>query len=381
MLLLKNCSYLSSEGIFIAGDIAIDGEKIVDIGKLTPSAGWQVVDANGLRIVPGLIDIHFHGAVGYDVMDASLEEFNKISDYLVESGTTSFLATTITSPKEELSDTIKKIHGASQEVNNKYSPILGVHVEGPYINRMKKGCHNADWMRYPSIEELRELREILGPDLIIHMTLAPEIDGAMEFIKSATQEGVSISIGHSNATAEITYKGVANGANCFTHLFNAMRGIDHREPGVAGAALNSDSFVELICDGVHVHPEIINLVYKLKGKERIILVTDAMKAAGLGDGTYEFGGFKVIVDKGIARKEDGTLASSTLTMLDAVKNMVKFTGASLVEAILMATRNPAQAIGAYDKIGSIEVGKRADLVVLDENLNIAKVICRGKIRD
>jgi N-acetylglucosamine-6-phosphate deacetylase len=380
MILLKNCKYLSPEGIFVIGDLAIDDTEIVDPGIINTPVEPVVIDLNGLRVVPGFIDIHFHGAMGYDIMDASLEEFKKISDYLINGGTTSFLATTITSPKQELIDTIKKIRCASQESDGKFSSILGVHVEGPYINRVKKGCHKADWMRCPSTEELGELREILGPDLKIHMTLAPEIEGAMEFIKCAVQKGVSISIGHSNATAEITCESIANGANCFTHLFNAMKGIDHREPGVAGAALNSDSFVELICDGVHVHPDMINIVYRLKGKDQIILVTDAMKAAGLGDGTYEFGGFKVIVDKGVARKEDGTLASSTLTMLDAVKNMVMFTKISLEEAILMATRNPAQAIGVYDKVGSIEIGKRADLVILDENMNIVEILCGGKTR-
>jgi N-acetylglucosamine-6-phosphate deacetylase len=379
VLLLKNCVYLSPDGAFVAGDISIDGDKILDTGSIIPSEDCEVMDLGGLKVVPGFIDIHFHGAVGYDIMDASPEEFKLISNYLAKNGTTSYLATTITSTEQKLRKTIKKISTCANEEASIGSSILGVHVEGPYINETKKGCHNSEWMRTPSIEELKEFKKSLGEGLKLHLTVAPEIYGALEFIKYAVHESASVSIGHSSATAEVTRKAVENGAVSFTHLFNAMKGIDHREPGVAGAALILDSFTELICDGVHVHPDIINLIYRLKGKDRIVLVTDAMKAAGLGDGSYEFGGFKVIVNKGIARKEDGTLASSTLTMLEAVKNMIKFTEAPLEAAVLMASRNPAQAVGSYDKVGSIEAGKMADLIVMDDNLDIVKIFCRGNL--
>jgi N-acetylglucosamine-6-phosphate deacetylase len=379
MLLLKNCKYLSPEGFFTDGDIEIRNEEIVSSGRISSAADGEVLDLKGLRIIPGFIDIHFHGAMGYDIMDAPLEGFKQIANYLVKNGTTSFLATTITSPKQNLENTLKMIYTIAEKEDNIFASILGVHVEGPFINQVKKGCHNANWMRCPAVDEFEDLKKILGTDLKTHMTVAPEVEGALEFIKYASANGASISIGHSNATADITKKAIENGAVSFTHLFNAMRGIDHREPGVAGAALNSKCFVELICDGVHVHPDIVKLIYKLKGSESIILVTDAMKAAGLGDGQYEFGGFKVIVHDRIARKEDGTLASSTLTMLNAVKNIIEFTGSSLEEAVLMATRNPAQAIGAYDKVGSIETGKRADLVALNDNLDIAKVFSKGKL--
>ncbi|MCM0649662.1 N-acetylglucosamine-6-phosphate deacetylase [Clostridium swellfunianum] len=378
MLILKNCSYLSKDRNFVTGNIAVDKDTIVNIGDFNISSEDIVVDLNGKKVIPGLIDIHFHGAVGYDVMDASPEEFNKISSYLAKCGTTSYLATTITSSKKNLFVALSNIKEAANNKHLAQASIEGVHIEGPYINSEKKGCHDVNYMRAPLNSEFDELKSGFGDTLELHFTIAPEIQGAEEFIKYACKSGATVSIGHTNAKTETVKAALGWGANIFTHLYNAMRGIDHREPGVAGTALNSDSYVELISDGVHVHPDIVNITYKLKGSEKLVLVTDAMKAAGLGDGTYDFGGFKVIVKDGIARQENGTLASSTLTMLNAVKNIMKFTGASLEEAVRMGSENPARAAHIFDRVGSIETGKKADLVVLNDNLEVQSVYCRGK---
>jgi N-acetylglucosamine-6-phosphate deacetylase len=377
MLVLRNCSYLNSLGVFITGDIGVIEDTIVELGIIDIQESDEVIDISGLTVIPGLIDIHFHGALGYDIMEASQENMKKISSYLAKNGTTSFMATTITSTKETLLETLANINQIFKTSNNLNSSIVGVHIEGPYISSLKKGCHNAEWMRIPSLEEYADIRKAVGDVLSVHITLAPELDGALEFMKHAVKEGVTVSIGHSNADYKTTKSALNSGAVIFTHLYNAMRGIDHREPGVVGAALNSDSYVEIICDGIHVHPDIVNMTWRLKGSDKIVLVTDAMKAAGLGDGIYEFGGFKILVSDGIARKEDGTLASSTLSMLDAVKNMIKFTGITLEQAVQMATKNPAKAVGIFGQVGSIEVNKKADLVILNKDLNIVDVYRKG----
>lgn len=378
MLILKNCNYLSKDRIFVKGNMGIDNDTIVNLGEFKINTDDTIVDLEGAKVIPGLIDIHFHGAVGCDVMEASPKDLNKIASYLAENATTSYLPTTITSSKKDLFNALSNIREASENSTTALASIEGVHIEGPYINSEKKGCHDVNYMRVPLKEEFDELKSRLGDDLQLHFTIAPEIKGAEEFITYACKSGATVSIGHTNAKSETVKAALSWGANIFTHLYNAMRGIDHREPGVAGTALNSDSYVELICDGVHVHPDIVNITYKLKGSEKLVLVTDAMKASGLGDGVYDFGGFKVIVKEGIARQENGTLASSTLTMLNAVKNIMKFTGASLAEAVQMGSENPARALGIFDKVGSIENGKKADLVVLDDNMDILSVYCRGK---
>lgn len=377
MLILMNCNYLNHNGTFTSGAIRINGDTIVELGNIHIDEQDEIIDNNGYTVIPGLIDIHFHGALGCDIMDSSTEDLKKISSYLTKNGTTSYMATTITSTKEVLLKTLANIRQASTALNSSGASIVGIHIEGPYINCLKKGCHNTEWVRKPTIEEYEEIKEAIGEDLNMHMTIAPELDSALEFIEHAVKEGTTISIGHSDADYRTAKAALNSGAVVFTHLYNAMRGIDHREPGVAGAALCTNSYVELICDGIHVHPDIIDMTVKLKGSNRIILVTDAMKAAGLGDGVYEFGGFKVTVKDGIARKDDGTLASSTLTMFDAVKNIMRYSNITLEKAVQMATKNPAKAIGAFHKVGSIEVGKKADLVILDKDLNIVNVYCNG----
>lgn len=243
MIVLKNCNYLSSSRFFASGNIGVENGIISNLGKFHIDPADRVVDMNGARVIPGLIDIHFHGAVGHDIMGASPEDLGKISSYLAKSGTTAYLATTITSSKEVLLNTLCNI---KEYCNNKaaaQATIEGVHIEGPYISPEKKGCHDVNYMKPPSKKEFEEIKMMLGDGMQIHFTIAPEIEGAEDFISYVCKSGATVSIGHTNAKSETVKCALKCGANIFTHLYNAMRGIDHREPGASGTALNSDSYV------------------------------------------------------------------------------------------------------------------------------------------
>lgn len=378
MFVLRNGYYLPPAGSFVEGDIAIDNGKIISVGPVPAAEGnIENIDLQGLRVIPGLVDIHTHGALGYDVMAASPMELKEVAGFIGRNGVTSFLPTTITSEIKYVNKALENIKAAS-EIGDNGASIEGVHIEGPYINAKHKGCHETSWIKPADIKEYENFKSILGDKLKIRITVAPEIPGALEFIKHVSSRGDSITIGHTDADSNTVKEAVENGANSFTHLFNAMKGIHHREPGTVGAALSGEAFVELICDGIHVHPDVIKMVYKIKGADKILLVTDAMHATGLGDGDYLFGGLKIKVTGGIARTEDGALAGSTLILWNAVKNMMKFAGVSFEEAVRMATINPAKVIGIDNITGSIETGKRADLVVVDEAFDIKAVFCKGK---
>lgn len=376
IICLKNGKYLAEDGEIKEGSVYIEKDQIVLVGEdRTEKQRCQVLDITNKIVIPGFIDIHFHGAVGSDLMYAKPEEIIKISKFLAKNGTTSYLATTITSSIEDLEEAVKNISVASYQVAGG-AAIEGIHIEGPYISPLKKGCHEPVYMRSPQNKDYDDLKRMVAP-LKLHFTVAPEIEKVLDFITYVKAKRDTLSIGHSDADSLLVKDALKAGATSFTHLFNAMKGINHREAGVAGAALSSNAFAELICDGVHVNPEIMKLVYRLKGKDQIILVTDAMQAAGLGDGDFLFGGFKVHVQDGIARNEDGTLASSTLMMLDAVINMKKLTGVSFAEAIQMATLNPAKLLALDKTLGSIAEGKRADILVVDEMMNLEMVFCKG----
>jgi N-acetylglucosamine-6-phosphate deacetylase len=257
--------------------------------------------------------------------------------------------------------------------------ILGIHMEGPYINPEKKGAQKEDDIKKISIEGFLEFNQASG-NLIRLVTIAPEIPGAIDLIKYLYKQGIIASVGHSNATYVQTQAGIQAGLSHVTHTFNAMRGLHHREPGVVGAALTSPELtVEVIADGIHIHPIVLKILTKIKEGEEIVLITDAMRAAGLKDGTYDLGGQEVIVAKGQARLKDGTLAGSVLTMDKAVKNMVNKVGIQLPKAIQMASFNPAKSIGIDDKKGSLEPDKDADIVILNKNLETELTIVAGKI--
>jgi len=340
--------------------------------------GAEVIEGKDKYIVPGYIDIHVHGGGGSDVMDGDYEAINQIAIAHSHFGTTSFLPTTMTMSKDKIIRSLRSICEAVKK-GTAGAEILGIHMEGPYINPEKKGAQKEEDIKKISIKEFLEFNQASG-NLICLVTIAPEMLGAIGLIKYLYKQGIIASVGHTNATYVQTQAGIQAGLSHVTHAFNAMRELHHREPGVVGAALTSPELtVEVIADGIHIHPIVLKILTKIKEGEKIVLITDAMRAAGLKDGTYDLGGQEVIVAKGQARLKDGTLASSVLTMDKAVKNMVNKVGIQLPKAIQMASFNPARSIGIDDKKGSLEPGKDADIVILNKNLETELTIVAGKI--
>lgn len=373
-LLIRNARLVEKDRVK-DGDLLIERGIIAGVGRGQrgrPSTGLRVINAHGLYASPGFIDLQVNGSGGYNFMEASYEEIGQILSFHARHGTTALLATTVTAPLEEIRKTIHTVRDAAQKI------ILGMHIEGPFVSQKQKGAQNPQYLMTPSLEKLDELAS--GYEEFIRIvTLAPELAGARELIARIKEMGAVPSLGHSDATYEETLKAIGEGVALFTHLFNAMRGLHHREPGVVGAALESDVMVELIADGIHVHPALIRLLVKVKGIDEICLVTDSISAAGLEDGEYRLGGLKVYVREGIARLSDGTLAGSTLFMNRAVRNFIEFTGVSLPEAVRAASLNPATLLGVDERKGSIEEGKDADIVIFDEDLEIHYTIIGGKI--
>lgn len=384
MLILKNGLYLSAQGEFVEGNIFIEDGIIKSITKKInflchyQSRGGQIeiLDLKGKYLIPGLVDIHTHGAIGYDISIATPSQISKLSRYYSHRGITSFLPTIITSSSQDRMNALRNIRQA-HEMGSSGASIEGVHLEGPFINSKRRGTHNPNWITSPKFSDFDQYKDILG-DLKIHITVAPEIENCLEFIRYVAHRGGSIGIGHTDGDYQMTLQAIEAGASIFTHLFNAMRAPHHREPGVVGAALASQAMVEIIADGIHIHPAMVKTTIKAKGYDKVVLVTDSMHAAGLGEGKYDFGGFEVEIKGGVAKKQDGTIAGSLINLMDGVRNVVGFAEIPLEEAVAMATINPARVLGLDHIIGSIEVGKRADLVAIDDDIKVHRVFCRGK---
>ena len=350
--------------------VAIEDGRIVSIasrdsGALPVQPQARILDFPGATLAPAFFDVHIHGAAGHDVMEATPQALNAIGSFLASRGTGSFLATTVTAP---LDKTLRALTGLArllaQPAAADQARPLGIHLEGPFLSHAKCGVQPVEHMLSPDIAVFDRLFDAAEGHVRL-MTLAPELPGAAELTAHATSRGVRISLGHSNANAAETRAAIAAGAVSATHTFNAMRPLDHREPGILGTVLTTDSlFAELICDGIHTAPEIVKLWWKAKGPERAILVTDAMSAAGMPDGEYQLGGFAVQVANGRAMAR-GVLAGSVLTLDRALTNFIAFTGAPLSQALRLLTANPAAMTGLADRTGSIVVGQPAYLVAVD----------------
>ena len=338
----------------------------------------RVLDFPGSTLAPAFFDVHFHGAKGHDVMEATVEAIAAIGSFLASHGTGSFLATTVTAP---LDATLRALAGlakllAQPPVEGQAQPI-GIHLEGPFLSHVKRGVQPAEHLLAPDMATFDRLCEAAEGRVRL-MTLAPELPGAVELAAHATSRGVRVSLGHSNATAAETRAAIVAGAVSATHTFNAMRPLDHREPGILGTVLTCDSlFAELICDGIHVAPEMVKLWWKAKGAERAILVTDAMSATGMPDGEYHLGGFAVEVSHGRAMAR-GVLAGSVLTLDRALTNFMEFTGAPLEHALRLLTVNPASMTGLDDLAGSVAVGQPANLVAVDGAGKLVGSVVHGK---
>jgi N-acetylglucosamine-6-phosphate deacetylase len=343
----------------------------------------SVVDYPGAMLAPAFLDVHIHGAAGHDVMEATPQALNTIGRFLASRGTGSYLATTVTA---SLTATLRSLSGLAtllahppEETQAQARP-LGIHLEGPFLSHLKRGVHPPEYLQAADIGIFDQLFEAAEGHIRL-MTLAPELPGASELASHATSRGVRVSLGHSNATAAATHAAIAAGAVSATHTFNAMRPLDHREPGILGVVLTTDSlYAELICDGIHVAPELVRLWWKTKGPERSILVTDAMSAAGMPDGEYQLGGleggFTVQVANGRATFA-GVLAGSVLTLDRALANFVEFTGAPLEKAIRLLTANPAAMTGLSDQAGGLAAGQSANLVAVDAAGKLLASILNG----
>lgn len=332
---------------------------------------------NDHYLVPGFIDLHIHGANGYDVMDGTEEALAGISLALATEGVTGYLATTMTAEDELIDSVLEAI--AKMPSSKDGAAILGVHLEGPFIAKDKVGAQRKEAVRDPDLTLLQRWQKCAQGAIKI-VTLAPELPNAFALIKLLREMHIKASIGHTNATYAQTCEAIAAGCTQATHLFNAMSGLHQREPGAVGALLLSDAIIaELIVDDNHLHPAIIEIAWRIKNKERLMLVTDAMRAKCLGDGEYNLGGQIVSVHENRATLADGTLAGSTLSMPQAIKNMVQFSHCTLAEAIAMASENPACAIGIEASKGSIGIGKDADLVVLNADLEVVLTMRAGRV--
>lgn len=381
-ILIKNSKIITPYEIKKGYSLIINNGKIKDIIKnetIYKNQFDKIIDLEGKYLSPGFIDIHNHGNNGHDSMEGTYEALESMSKYHIKNGVTGYLATPMTNPKENILKAIENAARYIQEKNDKGAKVLGIYLEGPYFSQEKKGAQPSEYIKTPDIEELKMyIKE--GKGNIKVVALAPEINNAKETITYLKEQGIKISAGHTNATYEETIEGIERGITQVTHLYNGMRSFTHREPGVIGAALTDERvYCEMICDGIHLHKAAMKMAVKMKGKDKIILISDAIMAAGLSDGEYELGGQKVFVKDGEARLESGVLAGSTLTLNRAVYNMVHLVGVPLKEAVQMASLNPARAIGIDKRKGSIEIGKDADIIAFDENLNVSFTMVEGNI--
>lgn len=373
MLAIKNAKIVLEDRIE-EGKVLLFSDKIEKITDNIPE-GYEVIDAHGGYVTPGFIDLHIHGYLGKDVCDADVDSIKTIAGGIVENGVTGFLPTTMTVDMS----VIKGALDACREVRNsgEYygSTILGVHAEGPFISASKKGAQDERFILKPDADFVKA-----NADIIKIITLAPEEDKDFAEIKRIAEEtDVVVSMGHTSADYKTAMESTKNGVKHATHLFNAMTPMTHRAPGVVGAALNSDVTCELIVDTYHVDPALYEMVYRMKGR-KLCFITDCLPAGGLPEGEYTLGGAKIIYKNNLCKLEDGTIAGSVLKLNKGVWNVYNNSSIPLYECVNCATLNPATAIGVADRKGSIEVGKDADIVILDNEFNVKKTIIGGVVR-
>lgn len=381
-LLLKNAKIVLKDRV-IEGDILTADGIIRDIidrkspVKAETLEAENSIDLDGKYVVPGFIDVHIHGSNGADVMDGTAEALKTISSYIATKGTTKFLATTLTSSKEELINVLK-IAADLQNKELNGATIFGVHMEGPYFDIEYKGAQNEKYMKPATEKEIKDYLNV-KPGLVKMMSLSPHTEQSIETVKFLKENGVIVSVGHSAAKFDDVMKAVDAGLSHSTHTFNGMRGINHREPGVAGAALISDKInAEVIFDKIHIHPEIVRLMIKAKGTDKVICITDAMAATGLPNGDYKLGELDVYVKDGEARlKSNDSLAGSVLTLDKAFRHVIEL-GYPIYEAVKLTSTNAAVEFGL--NAGAIEVGKEADFTILDDSYNVDMTIVNGNIK-
>ena len=366
-MIIKNASIYTEDHTFVNGNAVVENGRFVSFSDFSEQDA-QIVDAQGLYMIPGLVDIHFHGCMGADMCDGTKEALDIITRYEASIGVTSVCPATMTIAKDELLNVMKN---AGDYAYNGGAHLVGINMEGPFIAPEKKGAQNGAYIQAPSAETFRACQQASG-GLIKLVTLAPEMEGSVEFIKELKDE-VHISVGHTTADYDTAKAAFEAGADHVTHLYNAMPPLNHRAPGVIGAAAdNNHVYAELISDGLHIHGSAIRAAFRMFGPERIVLISDSMMACGMENGEYELGGQKVFMKDRKATLADGTIAGSATCLYDCMKIAMSF-DIPEADAIFAATRNPAKSIGVYDRVGSISVGKEADMLLVDDEYHLKQV--------
>jgi len=371
-------SQIWQEDTFITNHVIVtENGKITEIMPqmdLMPEDDDNTIDAHGHYVIPGFVDVHIHGSNGFDTMDATQDALQGLCDYLVTQGVTTVLPTTMSDSDQHITNAL---HAVTQFASRPNTPYAGVHLEGPYLNCDFRGSQPDTHLRASKRDEYLKWFESGQVRLI---TIAPELENGDQLIRDARDHNITVALGHSGATYEQAHHAFEVGLSQITHTFNGMVGIHHRQPGALVAAFeNPDITFQIIPDGVHVHPATVNMLVTLVGKERIVVITDAMRATGLADGHYQLGDVDVTVTAGEARTSAGGLAGSTLTMPRALQNMMRFCKLSLAEVVPMMTRNSAQSIGLYPQKGSLNIGADADIVIWDHDTGVQATLIGGEV--
>lgn len=375
-MLIQGGNLFCDDGVFHAADLTTDGGVITAIGETAADSGEDVIDAAGCYVIPGLVDIHIHGAMGADFSDGTPDAIRTMARFLLQKGVTSFLGTSMALPGERLAS----IYAAARPMVGQSAPmgatLRGINMEGPFFNAEKRGAQNRDYIIPPDVDLFLRLNEASGGH-IRTVAVAPETEGAMDFIRRASAL-CHVSLAHSCADYDTARRALAAGADHITHVFNGMPAFHHRDPGIVGAAADSDAYVELICDGIHVHPSMVRTVFRLFGEDRVCLISDAMRACGMPDGQYDLGGQCVTVSDGSATIGSGSLAGSVTALSDCLRRAVQF-GVPLVSALKAATINPARSVGLEHTVGSLSCGKQADILIVDKSLALKHIILAGRL--
>ncbi|WP_126425457.1 N-acetylglucosamine-6-phosphate deacetylase [Brevibacillus marinus] len=376
---IVNVAVLQGDAFLQQGMVLLKEGKIEYVGPERNLAAEQVIDGRGAALVPGFIDLHVHGGAGHDFMDLQPEAVDAICQFHARHGTTSLLATTMTAPLAKVAEVVS-FYRQLLEDGNKGAQVLGLHLEGPFINVKYKGAQNGDWIEPPTLANLQRVFAAAGAGLIKLITLAPELINDEPVLEWLTQQGTIAAVGHSDLDYHGACRCLQRGLSHATHLGNAMRGFHHRNIGVIGLVMEQPALTfDIIADGIHISPELIRLLVRICPLEQMMLITDAMRACGLSDGCYELGGQTVQVRGMEARLADGTLAGSLLTLDRALANLIRFSGLPLAKAVQLLTLNQARKLGIAAQKGSIAAGKDADLVLLSDDLRVRATWVMGEL--